>query len=162
LRESAIAGNDSKLKEEIAQAEIFIRTTRTFTPQERGVLQQLQNKLRRMPAEYLSLQKIFSRFFAIKAKHHIRIVPADGKPQVLVTGIQPGKFICRFEDKEMIVDYKSMSGEARMSWLFHLKRTKIPSPEFYSDLLHGKKPNVKLVPKGFWKDVWPVAEKGMF
>ena len=162
LRESALAGNDSKLKEEIAQAEIFIRTTRTFTAQEKNVLLQLQKTLRRMPAEYQALQKIFSRFFAIKARHHIRIVPAPGKPTVLITEIRPGVFVCRANDEEVIVDYKSMSVETRKTWLHHLKRTKIPSPEFYSDLLHGKKPNIKLVPKGFWKDVWPIAEKGMF
>ena len=81
---------------------------------------------------------------------------------MLITEIRPGVFVCRANDEEVIVDYKSMSVETRKTWLHHLKRTKIPSPEFYSDLLHGKKPNIKLVPKGFWKDVWPIAEKGMF
>ncbi len=161
LHEGAVSGDDKKLKQEIAKAEIFIKNEKTFTADEKKAIMRLQGYLKRMPAERAALNKVFSRFFTIKPRHNIRLLPEKGST-VLLVQVKPGYLVCQDNDKkEVIIAYKKMSPRTRQTWLAVIKKSKIANAEFYSDLLHLKKPDPKLIPKGFWKELWPLVEKGM-
>ena len=156
--QAAIDGNDKPFDEALAQANSFTQSQKTFAPADAQTIRNLQSKLNLLPKEKENLRKILRKMQRIDEKRNARILLE--KRSALLIGIRPGKLIYRGEDgKPHELDYRKALPRTRASLLMVLGNLKFSNPEFYSDLLHGKRPADKSVPSGFWKNIWPEVKE---
>ncbi len=160
MREALISGNDATFVENVASAKTFLAATVAFNSKETQVIRQFKHSIDALNGEKKKLGVIFKQIQAINEDKQILVDVKEKK--LLLVAAKPGILVCRdvvnYSDTD--VEYSSITGIARkrliIALTMNLKNNKYA--EFYFDLFHKKPSDDKLVPAGFWRQVWPVVK----
>ena len=152
--QTAIDGDEKRFNDAMTLAKSFTQSQKTFSQADAKTIQNLKSKLNSLSKEKDNLRKILQRMQRVDEKRNIRILMERGT--ALLLGIKPGKLVYRGENgKPMELEYRNALSRTRQSLFMALEKLKFSNAEFYSDILHGKRPDDNKVPGGFWKSVWP-------
>ena len=97
----------------------------------------------------------------VSKKYNIRIMYKNRSVPLLT--IKSGELVFSGKNqRQESMKYSDLDATGRTMLFFGLEqRLKLKNSEFYSDLLHRKRPADNKVPGGFWKSVWPFVKQKM-
>ena len=157
MRISAISGDNKPLEKALLNARTFINNQKTFSTSDAKAISNFKALLPKLVEEQKVMHRNFRRMLATNEKRNVNILLEYGTG--LLCKVTPGELTLSVGNKMQTLKYDQALPRTRTT-LFQVfeKRAGVKNAEFYSDILHNKRPQDKVVPKGVWKTIWPVVK----